>query len=135
MKPLYEVIEELKHSSGLVICSKKKYDKVVVKLDLFQDAMEYLKMFREISADPAAFMQWKENQPLSWDELKDMEGKPVFLEILSDEVNIFSRYMLVGKQKENGTIPMVWSDDMIHWIFLHEDENGKIMQAYRKERE
>ena len=74
------------------------------------------------------------NPPLTWDELKRMEGKPVWVEILSDEIDLSSRWMLVARETKAHSLPLAYTDDIGHWIFGHEDKLGKTWQAYRKER-
>lgn len=44
------------------------------------DALKYLEMYKELANDSALFAKWKENSPLTWNELKDMEGKPIWME-------------------------------------------------------
>ena len=73
------------------------------------------------------------NNPLSWDELRTMEGKPVWVEILSDEIDLSSRWMLVARETKAHSLPLAYTDDMGHWIYGHEDDLGKTWQAYRKE--
>lgn len=73
--------------------------------------------------------------PLTWDELQQMEGKPVWVEILSDEIDLSSRWMMVARETKAHSLPLAYTDDMGHWIFGHEDNLGKTWQAYRKERE
>lgn len=74
------------------------------------------------------------NDPLSWDELKEMVGKPVWVEekySLSDE--------WYGKWE---VIDDVWEDNcaedtylqMTNENSLHKDVMGTLWQAYRKER-
>ena len=74
------------------------------------------------------------NPPLTWDELRTMEGKPVWVEVLSDEIDLSSRWMLVARETKAHSLPLAYTDDIGHWIFGHEDKLGKIWQAYRKER-
>ena len=74
------------------------------------------------------------NPPLTWNELCTMEGKPVWVEILSDEIDLSSRWMLVARETKAHSLPLAYTDDIGHWIFGHEDNLGKTWQAYRKER-
>lgn len=74
------------------------------------------------------------NIALSWDELKQMEGKPVWVEILSDEIDLSSRWMMVARETKVHSLPLAYTDDMGHWIYGHENDIGKTWQAYRKER-
>ena len=81
MKTLDEVIKRLEddihaadEDSQLIML----FDRDVV------DARHYLKEYREIEDEYEELKDWwaeehAENVPLSWDELKGMEGKPVWL--------------------------------------------------------
>jgi len=73
------------------------------------------------------------NEPLTWNELKEMIGKPVWVEVLSDEIDLSSRWMLVARETKAHSLPLAYTDDIGHWIFGHEDKLGKTWQAYRKE--
>ena len=110
------------------------------------DALHYLKEYQQtikwIEIQAEHMKQTKEfiekaaaNQPLTWDELKQMEGKPVWVEILSDEIDLSSRWMMVARETKAHSLPLAYTDDMGHWIYGHEDDLGKTWQAYRKERE
>ena len=48
--------------------------------DIYNDALQYLKRYKKLADDSEAFAEWHENPPLSWDELKTMEGKPVWVD-------------------------------------------------------
>ena len=47
---------------------------------ILSDAKSYLTDYKELANDSAEFAEWKENPPLTWDELKGMVGKPVWVE-------------------------------------------------------
>lgn len=86
--------------------------------EMFADALQYLKWYKELADDSEAYVKWKENPPLTWDELQQMEGKPVWIE---------GPFITEGP----------------HWIIVGPSHlyNGKIVgygktwQAYRKEKE
>ena len=110
-----------------------------------EDALHYLKEYKANRDDPdgdhqqlekcrALLQDFYRNDPLSWDELKQMEGKPVWVEILSDEIDLSSRWMMVARETKAHSLPLAYTDDMGHWIYGHEDDLGKTWQAYRKER-
>ena len=96
-------------------------------------AKSYLKEkaeMEEISSDYVALKQWwteqQVNPPLSWDELKTLEGKPVWVEtkyyssrwaVITDVDDV--RICFVGEQLLDSEIVQ---------------EMGKTWQAYRKER-
>ena len=50
---------------------------------ILSDAKSYLTDYKELANDSAEFAEWKENSPLTWEELKGMEGEPVW--IVDDE--------------------------------------------------
>ena len=97
-----------------------------------KDALHYLKAYRDDKDDLTALRAyWAEQQanpPLTWDELKQMEGKPVWVEAL-----LYKQWAVIAYV----------GDDHIRFegvnlyapesrIYMGE-ENG--WQAYRKERE
>ena len=86
------------------------------------DALKYLKMYKELANDSALFAKWKENPPLTWDELRTMEGKPIWV--------MYSGYTPNWEIVEN-TGHFVETNMSI----LHKEDQGKTWQAYRKERE
>lgn len=67
------------------------------------------------------------NEPLSWDELKQMEGKPVWV-----EHKLFKGWRLVGWQANDHMMNLVGSYS--EQLPLFEDDCGNGWQAYRKER-
>ncbi|MBP5782303.1 MAG: hypothetical protein J6W04_02060 [Bacteroidales bacterium] len=87
MKTLNEVINALEICSQMdAECDKCPY-KATAKgwcEEKDRDALQYLKAYRDDKDDLTALRAyWKEqheNQPLTWDELKQMLGKPVYLE-------------------------------------------------------
>lgn len=88
------------------------------------DMYHYLKEFQGLSK------MWNDkldkeqkNEPLTWDELKSMEGKPVWME----EKGMLSIWIIIGDVTEN----WLYSTDCN--AYRHEDQ-GKTWQAYRKER-
>ena len=106
----------------------EKQDKLIEAAKGFQKAKAEME---EISADYVALKQWwteqQENLPLSWDELKDMEGKPVWVEckyffcpqwvILT---NVYDeKAMFIGDRIVDSEL---------------KEEMGDVWQAYRKER-
>lgn len=85
MKTLDEVIEALDYCTGLEN-SGCELCPAFAKPDcnVQQDALEYLKAYRNDKNDLTALRAyWKEqheNPPLTWDELRELEGKPVWIE-------------------------------------------------------
>ena len=96
--------------------------------NLYHDAVNELSKWKD--------EDWKDQcLPLTWDELRTMEGSPVWVEILSDEIDLSSRWMMVARETKAHSLPLAYTDDIGHWIFGHEDKLGKTWQAYRKKKE
>ena len=152
MKTLDEVIKGFECCKSIE-CKECPYrilfnDDSHVPCDQFEkddDALHYLKEYRSEKAmwkaDRKRFLDWieqykesrekhqqavielKKNPPLTWDELKRMEGKPVWVEYTSDGKGEWTIIRIV---EENNLI-----DDI--GVYPREDI-GKTWQAYRKER-
>ena len=102
------------------------------------DALHYLKEFQGL------LKMWndkldkeQENPPLTWDELKQMERKPVWMEYnlhLSDKDARSRSRMWIIVQK---IMPWRQDDELIYYsgFVFGKKEIGKTWQAYRKERE
>lgn len=97
------------------------------------DSLHYLKAYKDDKNDLTALRAyWKEqheNSPLTWDKLKQMEGKPVWVEFFYEDGQHFdSDWFLVGFVSESfcdvigklGTSRLIKND---YW------------QAYKKEQE
>lgn len=143
MKTLNEVI------TGLDICKNFSYcthpqkgecpylqeDNSCSQDDLYKDALHYLKDMKNLEEDYdilynkywREFNQQQANPALTWDELKAMEGKPVWVKFFYEDGQYFdSDWFLVGFVSESfcdaigklGTSRLVKND---YW------------QAYRKE--
>ena len=134
MKSFDEVIKALSICGRHSNCEGCPYENVSYSTEIgntCKDIMHY---------DALYYMQdridecQEANPPLTWDELRTMEGKPVWVEVLSDEIDLSSRWMLVARETKAHSLPLAYTDDIGHWIFGHEDKLGKIWQAYRKER-
>ena len=97
-----------------------------------RDALYYLKEFQRYQNTPSRlghmalvdyFEEPQKNEPLTWDELKGMIGKPVWVEPCKE-------WMLITEVE---AVPHVWLlglDGLDYDMPLHKD-----WQAYRKERE
>ena len=146
MKSLNEVIkanECCDHGEPDSRCEDCPYNGIgACCLERETDALHYLEDMKNLEEDYdilynkywREFNQQQANSPLTWNELKQMEGKPVWVEVLSDEINLSSRWMLVARETKAHSLPLAYTDDIGHWIFGHEDKLGKTWQAYRKER-
>ena len=157
MKTLDEVIKAMENCYGpdAECCDKCQYTKecnagsICLKCNLEEDALHYLnelkeardiiatareeakKQIEDFKADVERKMAY--NPALSWDELRMMEGKPVWVE--------HSGYTPNWEIVENiGAVRGSTGDFTGNFIetnksVLHKDKQGKTWQAYRKERE
>ena len=137
MKTLDEVIKAMDHVVFCCTNCKLQFDCDEVECFL-EDALRYLKEYQQtvrwIEIESEQFKQTVDfikkataNEPLTWDELKQMEGKPVWVEAL-----LYKQWAIVA---------CVYADYIRfeganlyapeHRIYMGED-NG--WQAYRKER-
>ena len=94
---------------------------------VFADALHYLREYRKLdSLDAVAFTE-DDNDPLTWDELKLLKGKPVWVE----EPSFFGKTWVIISGSNDEAIFGVAVGTM---VFYTKDEQGKTWQAYRKER-
>ena len=144
MKPLDEVITAV-HHCGLLTgfddtyeydggCPYEDCSKCEQKRMLGKDIIYYLKEFQGLSK------MWNDkldkeqkNEPLTWDELKGMEDKPVWVEYISCKRKVWAIVDCFytdafGKVNMNVALP----HDYWH---LEKELIGKAWQAYRKGRE
>ena len=120
MKTLDEVIEAIEVCRDSYVAGK------IIKAD----ALHYLKEYRKLdSLDAVAFPE-DDNPALSWDELKTMEGKPVWVEVDGEWWGRFWAFVEVESdsyinffQKGQEYPEDLWKSNM-----------GKTWNAYRKER-
>ena len=135
MKTLDEVLEAIKTKSALKLSSRRKDDRWVVPIDLFQEIIYYLKEYQRdkqiYSYDIARrnFELAERNDPLTWKELRSMEGMPVWVELLKGKWKGWD--VIGGFDEDDFGIAMVTvrGDD------YYKLDLGKTWQAYRKERE
>ena len=139
MKTLDEVIKAEEICSQMdADCSKCPY-KATAKgwcEEKDRDALFYLKEYRKLdSLDAVAFPE-DDNPPLSWGELKQMEGKPVWVE--ADDGK-YKRWFIVGnffswfeKEDFDAHVNLYRSDGAME---MSKETYGSYWQAYRKERE
>lgn len=94
---------------------------------LATDALHYLKAYRELdSLDAVAFPE-DDNPPLTWYELRTMEGKPVWVEFEKNG----NHWLIITDIKSNGAVGRgVYGEN----VPLYKDRIGTDWQAYRKER-
>ena len=138
MKTLDEVIKAFeccyihKEEPNCSECPYKFKEKFGLCGDQRLDALYYLKEYQKIeknfSYDELQELRdwWAEehviNEPLSWDELKQMEGKPVWV-----EYDGYKPMWDIVRYNRGGVIET-------EMCMLHEEGQGKTWQAYRKER-
>ena len=140
MKTLDEVIKAYECCQN-VECDECPYkilfnDESHVPCDQFskdEDALHYLKEYRSkhdemLKMEEAlGYCEMADNRPLTWSELKQMEGKPVWVEDSNDR----GEWVLLSGT-EDEYLYFVYRDCVEYKIYR--DEQGKRWQAYRKER-
>ena len=105
------------------------------------DALHYLKEYRRVQKRMESIalgsieetLAKMDNPPLPWEELRQMEGKPVWVEEKTDGYGL-SCYWNVIKKVEKFDI----GSESILFIshdYYDDEDYGKTWQAYRKERE
>ena len=147
MKTLDEVIETLERIFGYISDSTKndalhylkeykiKRERIMAKAQDCEDAEKRLQneiaVYKEILTDYVALKQYwaeqQENPPLTWDELRAMEGKPVWVEALLYKQWAVIAY--IGEEYIKFEGANLYAPECR--IYMGED-NG--WQAYRKER-
>lgn len=100
-----------------------------------EDALRYLQAYKEdkndLTALRAYWAEQQENKPLTWDALKAMEGKPVWIEFLNDEGEWNGEWCLV--ESSDNILCEILRCKM-SWWGLRKITLGKTWQAYKKER-
>ena len=96
--------------------------------------------FDEVLTDYVVLRQlWteqQENPPLSWEQLKQMEGKPIWIELLNHGIlddpshRADSEWWVIGEVRKDDIILATYLDEME----LCEEDIGVLWNAYRKER-
>lgn len=128
MKPLDKVINTM--TNNILPCGDKiKYCPLC---EVLTDAIGYLKEYQQSEEIVKQILVDEENYPLSWEELKRMEGKPVFIEILEDDGVWHGEWCLI--EEVNNVVMLALRCRVNYWGF-RKITFGKTWQAYRKERE
>ena len=104
------------------------------------DSLHYLKEFKRISArlekialgNITETLEKLDNPALTWEELKTMEGKPVWIEFINEEGERHDERCLV--ESSNNLICEILRCQKTWWG-LRKITLGKTWKAYRKERE
>lgn len=119
------------------ICpSSDEADEYCELLSIQGDALQYLKWYKDLADDSEAFAAWKENPPLTWEELKGMEGKPVWVEWVSGTWKGLHKWVISHGCND---LMMVFTALDVAGVsydgHLPQMNLGKTWQAYRKERQ
>lgn len=91
----------------------------------------YLHEYQKIEEEHA------ENIPLTWEELKQMEGEPVWIELLNHDIwedpshRVDSEWWVIGEVRKDDIILATYLDEME----LCEEDIDVLWKAYRKERQ
>lgn len=91
-------------------------------------ALAYLKEYQSTKDE--------DNSVLTWEQLKTMEGKPVWIELLNHDIwedpshRVDSEWWVIGEVRKDDIIVATYLDEME----LCEEDLGVIWQAYRRER-
>lgn len=141
MKTLDEVIKAV-HHCGLLTgfddtyeydggCPYEDCSKCEQKRMLGKDIIHYLAAYKDDKNELTALRAfWKEQQanaPLTWDELRTMEGKPVWV-----EHKHYSKWLIVYEVYEN---TIVLDGNGFYTQYFSDDNNEEVRwKAYRKER-
>ena len=118
MKPLDEVIKNLEDGT-------EHLSAILISKNTWNDALHYLKHLQdyyEMSRE-----HHEPNPPLTWDELKQMEGKPVWVEFEKNG----NHWLIITDIKSNGAVGRgVYGENAP----LYKDCIGTDWKAYRKEK-
>lgn len=127
----------------------KTLDEVIAELEdegLFADALHYLKEYKANQEDPdgdhqqleksrALLQDFYRNDPLSWNELKQMKGKPVWVEANDGQykgwVIVGKFYSLLEKEDLDAHVDLYYFGRSMEYS---KEMYGYYWQAYRKER-
>lgn len=142
MKTLDEVIKALETDPVPMAYTAR----LSVHEDIMTDALHYLKVLKDI-LDPLkvkkisheitcpqcnsviAILLPESNEPLTWEELKTMEGKPVWVELYGSD---FDEWVLIHAWNDD----IMWFADCNGTLYTEKEcRLGQTWQAYRKERE
>lgn len=126
-RPLDEVIDLL---SSIYYNDQKK---------AIKDAIFYLKEYKDKiytfayqAAEMRQYLEEKNNKPLTWDELKTMEGKPVWLEGSAFADGFWTIPNYFG---DSGGSEYFFAEGDQYWKeHMRDADDGLSWQAYRKEK-
>lgn len=104
---------------------QEKKEELVTKQENFEEEIDkYCKLEDELNDIRRKFIEQMKNEPLTWDELKAMEGKPVWY-----EHEFWKGWIILGKVEQGVNCEMI-PDREERW-YIVKDRSAK---AYRKER-
>ena len=118
----------------------KEYKNAGINLEKLRENIEKYAETRvkmeDILADYVALKQWwaeqQVNPPLSWDELKTMEGKPVWVEPSGGD----GYWVIPNMFSDSGGSEYFFAEGDQYWKeYMRDADDGYSWQAYRKERE
>ena len=138
MKTLDEVIEAQERCATYPHCHFCYLHSGPV-CEWIRDALHYLKDMKNLQEDYdilydkywREYNQQQENPPLTWNELKQMEGKPVWVEAESLSVGVSPYWKDWYIIKSFSNDEFMYCNDGFEWA---KEMQGRLWQAYRKER-
>ena len=113
-------------------CEKLKTDALRYLLEYRQDCEDLVEAAKSLTKKEHEFAIEDKNEPLTWDELKQMEGKPVWVE------ENWHKYEAKYWSIHHGISDGYDGDEILYlqpFTTLSKNNMGKTWQAYRKERE
>lgn len=137
MKTLDEVIKAMEFCLSLddMDCGEcPAYKQPDCRVD--SDALHYLKLFKadcdRVRGQLEDLKQeYRPNTPLTWDELRQMEGKPVWIEAESLSIGVSPYWNDWYIIKSFSNDEFMCCNDGFEWA---KERQGRLWQAYRKER-
>ena len=97
--------------------------------DIYNDVLHYLKEYRALElAYIKAMADLEDNQPLTWQEIQQMEGKPVWVEQCNGDTKgwlliLRTNFDIINCTTKHGNS-----------FYLYKSSYGERWQAYRKEK-
>ena len=136
MKTLDEVIWAVEHCDSAVDCTYCSYftDDCEDLRQLRSDALHYLKEYRELVQKTHQLDAEDGDEPLTWEELKEMVGKPVWMELIYPEGTYFHWGIISGFSKVGYEWLSLRGFYEIDPFSVMDKEQGKTWNAYRRER-
>lgn len=140
MKTLDEVIKAYEYCNHDDRCEDCPYNGIACTLERDTDALHYLKtiettenLYHDAVNELSKWKDedWKDRHlPLTWDELKQMEGKPIWVEDNIDDPEDLTKYWAIYRriEKDQETEYALLSD-----FYYDKAQYGESWQVYRKE--